>query len=853
MAMCFLLVFISGFAGLVYEVLWMKQLGLLLGNTSHAAALTLAAFFGGLAAGSWLWGRRTATMKNSLRAYAWLQIGIAVTAALYFGIMGLYYAIYPVLYQSIGSDWLLLGVKFVLALVLVFPPALFMGGTIPVIGQYVIKKRANFGKTAALLYGTNTLGAASGAFMAGFYLPLWLGFRATCMGAMTLNVLVAVIAFWLSRARRSQTDSVADVETRESDEPVAAENAGIEDQKPQLGRWAVLLVCFLSGFGFLALEVLWTRMFAQVLENSVYTFAAILVIVLFCLAVGALISARLAAMTSAPFHMLAVLIMISGIAVAVTPFIFMQVTNSLQILAMRGSWPSYILMIFKKGFITIGPPALLLGIVFPFLMKTEEKFMLSAGKSLGRLTAVNTTGAILGSLVCGFILLETLGMWGTMRIIAVAYLVTAVALPLGWDIKGVAVKFAGAILLLLMFTALDPTGLPITSVDPQRHMDEEVIETWEGSDGTVEVVRNQLGLAIKVNSHYGLGSTGALRQEKLQADIPLMIYPRTESIFFLGMGTGITAGSALDPQFEHVEKVVTCELIPEVITAAKKYITDVNGHDFTNGLFEDPRATVLAEDGRHYMMATEEKFDMVNGDLFVPFRSGVGSLYTKDHFQNVKERLKPTGVFFQWIPLYQVTENEFSVMARTMLEVFDHVSLWRTNFQPGHEVVALAGHKGGAPLPGSDIDSSAAKRQAVAGKSFRDLGRLALPFNSQTILFFYSGNVSAAADLFDDYPVNTDNRPVIEYMAPRTYRSKSDTSVPWFVGPRLARLVEEILARCPPDKDPLLVNRTAENRRLPLAGAAYYRARLWQVIGDPEKGREAWNRFLNEWLAEDEQ
>jgi len=366
----------------------------------------------------------------------------------------------------------------------------------------------------------------------------------------------------------------------------------------------------------------------------------------------------------------------------------------------------------------------------------------------------------------------------------------------------------------------------------------------------VAVARDSHGLSIKVNSHYGLGSTGAIMQQKLQADIPLMMRPDIESVFFLGTGTGVTAGSALDPQFPNVKRVVTCELVPDVIAAARKYMTNVGGFDCTGGLFTDPRATVLVEDGRHYLMASGETFDMVNADLFVPFRSGAGSLYSKEHFECVKQRLEPGGIFVQWLPLYQATESEFSIIARTMLEVFEQVSLWRSTFQPGDEVVALVGHPDASPLPACGLDSSEDKRIAIAGKDHRDLARLSLPFNAQTILFFYCGNLTGARELFDEYPVNSDDRPFIEYMAPRTYRSRTDAKLPWFVGPRLARLVEEVQRRCPADTDPLLVNRRPANRRLPAAGVAFHRARLWQVIGNEEACKKAWETFVAEWMGE---
>ena len=280
-------------------------------------------------------------------------------------------------------------------------------------------------------------------------------------------------------------------------------------------------------------------------------------------------------------------------------------------------------------------------------------------------------------------------------------------------------------------------------------------------------------------------------------------------------------------------------------------MTNLNGFDITGGLFSDQRSTVLTEDGRHYLMASGESFDMVNADLFVPYRSGAGSLYTKEHFESARQSLEPGGVFFQWLPLYQVTENELSIIARTMLEVFDQVSLWRNNFQPSEEVIVFAGHKGMDPLPACDIDASADKFKAIAGRNHRNLQQLSLPFNPQTILFFYCGNLTESKELFADYPVNTDDKPVIEYMSPRTYRNKTDGPLPWFVGPRIARLVEEIQRRCPADKDPLLVNRIAANRRLPAAGANFHRARIWEVIGNEEECIKSWQRFLAEWTNQE--
>ncbi|MDA1138048.1 MAG: fused MFS/spermidine synthase [Planctomycetota bacterium] len=862
------MVFFSGFAGLVYQILWMKQLGVLFGNTSHAAAATLAAFFAGVAGGSWFWGMRSTTTDNPLRVYAWLEAGIALTALLYFVVLSLFYLIYPAVYQSVGNGVALLGIKLLLALVLVFPPAFCMGGTIPVIGQFLIRTEGQFGITAALLYGVNTLGAALGAFLTGFCFVLLLGLKMTCVGAMVITGLVAATAYRLSGrsgypvAEDEKNQETPTMPTRAKEKRKKKRAKEVTRQPGNsVDRIALHFICFLSGFGVLALEVLWTRMFAQVHENSIYSFSSVLVIVLVCLALGALMASMLARLAFPPLPLLACLMILSGLAVSVSPFIFMYLTDDFQMLDASGSFQHYTVQLFLKGFASIGLPTLLLGTVFPFLMKIEERFAIQPGRVLGRLSAVNTVGAILGSVVCGFVLLGQLGMWRTMQLISAMYLVAGILLPTAWDKRGLFIKAVGGGFILLAVTGLSPTGLPVTGRDPAR-LAEEVLEAWETSDCTVSVVENMVGhRAIRINSNYRLGSTDAAPQQEFQGRMPLLIYPGTKSVFFLGMGTGITAGASLDEPFRSVERVVACEMVPEVVTAARRYMAgelpakavarseyDMAWMpDLTNGLFKDPRAEVLIEDGRHYLMATNETFNMINADLFLPYRSGAGSLYSREHFKSARARLNPGGVFVQWLPLYQMTENEFGIVARTMLAVFEQVTLWRHNFQPGAEIIALFGHRDASPLPASIIDSSAEKRASVTGRSYLDLHHLMLPLNEQTILLFYCGNLTAAADLFARYPINTDDRPIIEYTTPRTLRQKSGDLPPTFVGPRLATLVDKLLTRCPPELDPMLAKRTVENRRLPVAGAAFHQAWIEQAVGDTKKCREAWNRFVREW------
>jgi spermidine synthase len=360
------------------------------------------------------------------------------------------------------------------------------------------------------------------------------------------------------------------------------------------------------------------------------------------------------------------------------------------------------------------------------------------------------------------------------------------------------------------------------------------------------IERNDGHRVIKVNGGYGLGSTAAYLEQVNQARIPLYLFPETESIFFLGLGTGISAGAALDPRFPHVRRVLICELIPEVVDAAKKWIPS----EMTGGVFDDPRSTIMIEDGRHLLRASEESFDMINSDLFLPYRRGAGSLYSLEHFRVAASRLNEGGVFVQWLPLYQITEFEFGVIVRTMLEAFGEVSMWRNNFQPGLEKVALIGRREPSPFPIPVSGQHGAMLAAVDGLTWQATSPVMFRVAAASTPLLYAGNLTEAADLFQSYPVNTDDHPVIEYQTPITFREIAKTDeVIWCVGPRLIAWIDRLLAACPPNEDPVWAGHPDECKHLVLAGAAFHRTMVKRAMGEVQSLDAEWETFLREWRA----
>lgn len=840
---------LSGFSCLVYQILWMRQLGLLFGNTSHATALTLAVFFGGLAVGGWFWGRRCGRMLQPLRVYARLEFGIAACGLLLFAAPFVIQHFYPMIYQRHGSGSVLFAFQLFWTLLMIFPPAVLMGGTLPVAGQALIPHASVFGTTTARFYAVNTVGAAAGAFFTAFVLIWLVGVRLTCGAAMATSTLAGILAIAISKRGLPSDPAVDDAKERKEMTRLKWQ-ARADSGATEISRRVILWLAILSGFNLLALEVIWTRMFAQVHENSVYAFSTVLIVVLACLALGAWLAAWMARRNWAASISLVLLLVLGGSTLGFTPFLFTRLTGNLNMVPMDAAFPMYVARLFVTAFLAIGPACLVLGAVFPYLMKCEERFTLQPGASIGTLSAVNTVGAILGSLAAGFLLLEWLGMWRSMQWLSAIYLVAALLIPSPKSdlVKGI--KAMAVVMLIFGFLILRPERLPTSWTKDSMGEQETLIEKWEGSDCTVIVVEDSTGhIAIRINSNYGLGSTSAFDPQIYQARLPLLAFPSTDSVFFLGMGTGITAGEALDRgSFPNIQRVVACELSPGVVAAARKYFGGGAGQpDLTNGLFQDPRARVLTEDGRNHLMATGETYSMINADLFLPYRRGTGNLYSREHFQRARERLKPGGVFVQWLPLFQISEREFGIIARTMHSVFPQVSLWRGNFQPGAEFAAMVGHSDGSPLPACNLDTEKEKRAAVEGESYRDMFKLRLPINEQTVLLFYAGNLGLASDLFEAYPLNTDDRPVIEFGTPRSLHRPAEAGKPQFLQERFADFVDRLQQKTPPDNDPLLTSRSVESRHLPLAGSAFHRASIHSIHGDEENWKREWENFLEHW------
>lgn len=720
-----LLFFASGALGLVYEVLWVRQLGLVFGSTALATTATLSGFFLGLALGSAAFGERARRYARPLRAFGLLELGVGLGALLLPLWLALYRQAYPALYAAL-APWPLAfaGVKLALAMLAVGLPAFCMGGTLPVLAELVAPSGRELGRPVGGLYAWNVLGATLGALAVPFVMLPRLGADAAYLCAVGGSATVGLLA-WVFGAQATRGSSTT---------------SGVDAGHAGWPSLRLLLLSALSGAGTLALQVLFTRALSLVHENSIYSFAVVVAVFLVGLAGGAALARLALRGRRAPERLLGWSWCAAALLVAVSPRLFAALTGGLTYLA-AGEWSSVLLHLLGLAGLTMLPATLALGLALPLLMELLGR---SGQGTLGRLLAANTMGAILGPLLATFVVAPLLGLWWSF-VACAAVLALAGLLQLGR-----AQRVPVTALLLAAFLLSLPTGLPPVRVGPG----ERLVSVREGSYGTTAVLADEHERWISVNNAYVLGGTAAAAEERFQAHLALLLHPRPSRVAFLGLGTGISAGAAL---LHPVESVLALELVPEVAQAARADFADVNA-----GVLQDPRVALVADDGRNYLAAEPAAFDVIVGDLLVPWRPAEAPLYTQEHFELVRRALRDDGLFCQWLPLYQLSAEQLAILARTFVEVFPGATLWRGNFVPQAPTLALIGRKDGRPIDAAAVDGRV--------RALRVVPELDVPFLAHPAGLWLSalGPLDPRAAWLRDAPTNRDARPWVELLSPRT-------------------------------------------------------------------------------------
>jgi len=716
----YLIFFVSGCAGLIYEVMWTRSFGLVLGSTTRAASVVLATFFLGMALGNWLGARLASTTRAAaLRSYAWIELGVAAAALLVLGWLRVYHGAYPALYRAtLDTPAALSALQLGLAALALGPPGIAMGATLPLMSRAVVASEAQLGRRLAFVYAINTLGGVSGVLLSGFWLPILLGVRGSTFLAALLNGAAAAAA--LVAARWLEADAAPA-------SPVATPT-GVRVALP------LALVATASGLGTLALEVLFTRLLVNAMDSSVFSFALVLATFLVSLALGSGLVSAVVDRLRSPWTLVALGSSLGAAAILIAPKLCTRIWMS----SFDQPWfhgPFGAAMLFLPiAFLVMGPPALLIGMVLPATWRAAIGRAEDAGALVGRLTGLNTLAAVAGSLAAGFVLIPKLGTGRSLLVVASLYAALGV-LALLQGSRSPARRLA-ALGVALAFVAL--ASLRSWEVVPLiLEGGVRLIALDEGEGATVSVSEDARGgRTLTVNSRYSLGSSDGTQVHRSQGELALALHGAPRDVAFIGVATGISVSSIRS--HPSIERVVAMELLPGVTRLAKSF-RKANG-----GVLEDPRVEIRLADGRNHLFGTDQRFDVIVGDLFVPWHAGTGYLYTVEHFENVRERLRDGGVFVQWLQVNQASLDEVKSLAASFTAAFDDAELWLNAIEPGRPLLAFVGFRGRSAATPSEL-----------GGMTRVCGSEALRAWSRSA------------------PRNTDDFPVIEFSAAASHHGSA--------------------------------------------------------------------------------
>jgi spermidine synthase len=772
--------------GLVYEVLWMRRLTTLFGTTTLAAAATLSGFFLGLALGSAAFGRRAKRWRRPVLAFGLLEVGVAGGALLLRPILDLYRRWYPLLYARLSDEPASFAlVKLLLAVAAVGLPTFCMGGTLPVLGEAVSASGRRLGIPLGGLYAINLLGAAVGTLAVPFVLLPRLGLDLSYALAVAASLGVGLTACVVGRKAP----------------PRAAAGSRAQGGAGEAAAAPLLALACASGVFTLALQTLWTRMFSLVHENSLHAFAVVVFVFLSGLSGGAALARWALRRGLGARRFLARAWCVAGLLVMASPRLFHGLTDGLAYVGGPG-WYSSLGRLLLLALAAVLPATAALGTALPLLMDMASPAAgASAGQRIGRLLALNTAGAIAGPLLATFVMGPLLGLWWSLIVLGLLLVVAAGTALARAEIAAVAAA------ALAGWMALDPAGVPPVRV--QASAGQRLVSVREGTHGTTAVIADAHDRWITVNNSYVLGGMAASEEERWQAHLPLLLHPAPRRVAFLGMGTGITAGAAL---LHPVERVVALEIVPEVVRAARADFADAN-----HGVVDDPRVAVVVDDGRNYLASAPHAFDVIVGDLLVPWRTSEAPLYTLEHFRSARRALADGGLFCQWLPLYQLSSEQLAILLRTFVEVFPSATVWRGNFNPEAATLALIGHTGPRPVDPQAIE---ARLRDLASSPDPN------PFLRHPAGFwiYLVGPLPPEMPWFAGARRNTDGQPWVELTSPAAHAWRGQAAP---LEERVAAFLDEA-ARAPLAASALQVD--DRQRAWRAAGAALARASL--VRGD---------------------
>ncbi len=654
--------FLSGFAALLYQTVWTRELSFVFGTSELAIAAVLAAYMGGLALGAAAAARYVTRMRRPVLAYGVLELATAVSALLVPVGIRLTNSVYVGLLR--GGDELpeaeataaalfQLGTAFAVLL----PPTAFMGATLPVLAHYAVRNEAEIGRRVGVLYAVNTAGAIVGTLCAAFWLMPELGLRHTVWVGVALNGLVFALAACLAPGTMKP-------ETANRMRPAPKPVAG--------GAAWILPAVAVSGAVSFAYEVLWTRLLGQLLGASLDAFATMLASFLLGIALGSAFASRLATSRERA----AVGFGVAQLGIALTSYLGFAFADWLPELSLVvGAGAGAPLASAAVAGAVLLPITLCIGATFPFAVRVLALSPEQAAGATARVYAWNTLGAIAGALGAGFVLLPGLGFAGTIAAGAIANLGLGAIAAVSIRPRRTALAIATATAALVLIARPPHTPWALLSSSPlsRQRSQGEIVYAAVGRSSTVMLFDQTTQFRLTSNGlpESIIERAGMLPQPSIgywMGLLPSLLRPDARDLLVIGLG----GGRALEPIPSSIASIDVIEIEREILTANQRAAPERNIDPL-----EDSRVRVHIGDARGLLQLTERRFDAVVSQPSHPWTAGASHLYTREFFALVRSRLQPDGVFAQWIGLSFVDAALLRSLAATLVDVFGNVEVYQ--------------------------------------------------------------------------------------------------------------------------------------------------------------------------------
>ena len=642
----FAIFIVSGAAGLIYEIVWSRQLVLVFGNTTQAVSAILTGFFGGMAIGAAVGGQIADRVRSPLRMYGVLELILVVVVLITPLTFDLIHEAYRGIYPSLEGTPALALARLVLAVLALAPATILMGATFPALVRHFSRSSAlsvAFGR----LYSANTVGAVLGTLLAGFVLIEVLGLAGALAAGAVCSGVAGVTALWLSRTDTSAVHTAIVERTRTAVPPASMR--------------LPLVIAFISGLTSLGYQVTWTRLLASGTGGYTYVFTVILALFLIGIALGAIIFSAVRSRMRNPIRVLAASqLAVAALAVAGLVLVIVRPTP-LDPEDPVGTVAGLVI----SGLLVVLPVTTLMGIAFPTASALLRDETGHAGAESGSLLAVNTAGAIVGSLVIPFALMPTIGSPWIIVVLALTNAALGVALAIRARPHG---RLLAPVGLVVIVAILGASAVPRAIVQPNEARLLSDGATLFASDED-EIASVQAGQRTSTPELWVQGTSMTLLtvDAKLMPILPLIARPDSARALVVAFGMGTAFRSSLIAGL----RADVVELVPSVPDMFQFYYPDARD------VLADPDGRVIVTDGRNHLELTGERFDIIVTDPPPPIESsGASVISSREYYEAGRAHLTPSGVMMQWVP-YGAPEAEFKEHIRTFAAVFPNIEVVR--------------------------------------------------------------------------------------------------------------------------------------------------------------------------------